>query len=467
MPRVSLHTLGCKLNYAETSMLGKQFTDRGYEIVAFGEAADVCVINTCSVTERADRECRQLIRRALRTSCNPFVVVTGCYAQLEPEEVASIEGVDVVLGAKEKFNLINYVESEKKRTPRVFVSEIDTVDNFGVGYSTSASERTRAFLKVQDGCDYNCSFCTIPLARGASRSQSIKACVEQARLLVSQNYKEIVLTGVNVGDYGKKNGTNLLALLRELVKIDGLERIRISSIEPNLLTREILDFAASEKKMANHFHIPLQSGSDDVLRRMRRRYHREYYFDLIHRIRQQIPDCGIGVDVIVGFPGETDDHFEETQLFLTELPVSYLHVFTYSERPNTPAREFAHPVEPRIRFQRSEQLRLLAQKKKDAFYRSMMGKTVSVLMEGEVQDGLRFGFSENYVRVGLPAEETVENTFLDVLLHAERSEDSFSYLTATPFFSPARSQENRPAVTAEKFLTSLVPSGLRSVQVVP
>jgi threonylcarbamoyladenosine tRNA methylthiotransferase MtaB len=416
MKKVSLHTLGCKLNYAETSMLGKQFTDRGFEIVEFGEDADVCVINTCSVTERADRECRQLIRRALRTSRNPFVVVTGCYAQLEPEEVASIEGVDVVLGAKEKFNLLAYIETEKKQTPSVFVSDIDTVDNFGIGYSTSATERTRAFLKVQDGCDYTCSFCTIPLARGASRSQSLEACVEQARLLVSQNFKEIVLTGVNVGDYGRKLGTNLLALVRELVKVDGLERIRISSIEPNLLTQDILDFVAGEKKMASHFHIPLQSASDDVLKRMRRRYNRHDYCDLIHRIREQIPDCGIGVDVIVGFPGETDNHFEETQLFLTELPVSYLHVFTYSERPNTPAREFAKSVEPRIRFKRSDQLRLLSQKKKDAFHRSMIGKTVSVLMEGDVHDGLRFGFSENYVRVGLPADATVENTFVKVCL---------------------------------------------------
>jgi threonylcarbamoyladenosine tRNA methylthiotransferase MtaB len=466
MPRVSLHTLGCKLNYAETSMIGKQFADRGFEIVEFGEDADVCVINTCSVTERADRECRQLIRRALRTSRKPFVVVTGCYAQLEPEEVASIEGVDVVLGAKEKFNLLDYIETEKKQTPGVFVSDIDTIDNFGIGYSTSATDRTRAFLKVQDGCDYNCSFCTIPLARGASRSQSIEACIEQARQLVSQNYKEIVLTGVNVGDFGKKNGTNLLALLRELVNVDGLERIRISSIEPNLLTQEILDFVACEKKMANHFHIPLQSGSDDVLKRMRRRYDREYYSDLIHRIRKQIPDCGIGVDVIVGFPGETDAHFEETQLFLTELPVSYLHVFTYSERPNTPAREFANAVEPRVRFKRSEQLRLLSQKKKDAFYRSMIGKNVSVLMEGDVEDGLRFGFSENYVRVGLPAEEAVENTFVDATFSPERSEGPLGFLVGSPRNPGATLRSNLADSNAVRSFTSLVPpvAGLRSVQ---
>ena len=421
MKRVALHTLGCKLNYAETSMIGKQFVDRGFQVVEFGEQADVCVINTCSVTERANRECRQLIRRAMKTSRNPLVVVTGCYAQLEPEEVASIKGVDVVLGAKEKFNLFDHIaydgdSIEKNLYPHVFVSDIGTVDNFGIGYSTSASDRTRAFLKVQDGCDYTCSFCTIPLARGGSRSQSIEGCVEQATTLVSQGYKEIVLTGVNLGDYGKRNGSNLFALLGELAKVDGLERIRISSIEPNLLTQEILDFVAGEKKMANHFHIPLQSGSDEVLRGMRRRYSTTFYHDLIHRIRKQIPECGIGVDVIAGFPGETEKHFEETELFLTELPVSYLHVFTYSERPKTPAIEFGNPVEPRVRYKRNEMLRVLSQKKKHAFYETMIGKTVSVLMEGDVEDGMRLGFSDNYVRVGLSADETEENVFVNATI---------------------------------------------------
>jgi threonylcarbamoyladenosine tRNA methylthiotransferase MtaB len=413
MKRVSLHTLGCKLNYAETSALGKQFADRGFRIVEFGEEADVCLINTCSVTERADRECRQIIRRVRRSSPHSLVIVTGCYAQLEPEEVASIEGVDVVLGAKEKFNLFDHVGSlEKKPYPHIVVSNIDSIDNFGIGYSSNVFDRTRAFLKVQDGCDYNCSFCTIPLARGASRSQSIETCVKQASLLISQGYKEIVITGVNVGDYGKKNNAELLGLLRELVVLDGLERIRISSIEPNLLTDEILHFTASEKKMANHFHIPLQSGSEDILRGMRRRYNAGYYHALVHRIRRQIPECGIGVDVIVGFPGETDGHFDETHLFLAELPISYLHVFTYSERPNTPAAVLDKPVEPRVRFKRSKMLRILGQKKKQAFYEKMIGQRVEVLMEGNVGDGLRFGFTDNYVRVGLPESETEENTFV-------------------------------------------------------
>ncbi|MBX2989767.1 MAG: tRNA (N(6)-L-threonylcarbamoyladenosine(37)-C(2))-methylthiotransferase MtaB [Bacteroidetes bacterium] len=410
MPKVAFHTLGCKLNYAETSILGKQFADRGFDIVDFGQQADVCVINTCSVTERANRECRQIIRRALRSSVKPIVVVTGCYAQLEPEQVASIEGVDYVLGAKEKFELLDHVTSlEKKPYPHVAVSEIQDVDSFGIGYSTHATDRTRAFLKVQDGCDYNCSFCTIPLARGASRSQSLRDCVEQSQLLVEQGYKEIVLTGVNVGDYGKNADTDLLTLLKALVKVEGLERIRISSIEPNLLTEEILHFVASEKKMAPHFHVPLQSGSDVILRGMRRRYTTQQYSDLIHRIKMTIPDCGIGVDVIVGFPGESDVLFQETHRFLAELPITYLHVFTYSERPNTPATGIDDPVEPRVRFQRNKALRILSQKKKDAFHLNMVGHEVQVLFEGDLEDGIRLGFSGNYVRVGMPAHCVGEN----------------------------------------------------------
>lgn len=423
MPKVALHTLGCKLNFAETSMLGKQFVDRGYDIVGFGEEADVCLINTCSVTERADRECRQIIRRARRTSPNPIVVVTGCYAQLEPEEVASINGVDIVLGAKEKFSVFDYLETAVTRsTPQVFVSDIETVDNFGVGYSTQVSDRTRAFLKVQDGCDYNCSFCTIPLARGASRSQPVDVSVSQARLLVSQGYKEIVLTGVNVGDYGKKIGQNLLALLTQLVQVEGLERIRISSIEPNLLNDDILSFVASHPKMAKHFHIPLQSGDDEILKLMRRRYTTAFYERLITHIRERIPDCGIGVDVIVGFPGETDSHFERTVKFLTELPATYLHVFTYSERPNTPATAFSRTVEPRVRYQRNEVLRLLGKKKKRQFYSKAIGATVKVLMEGDVQNGIRYGFSDNYIRVGVPADSVAENSLVPVRIVSARDE---------------------------------------------
>ena len=423
MKRVAFHTLGCKLNFAETSILGKQFLDRGYRVVSFDEEADVYVINTCSVTERADRECRQIIRRALRHARDPFVVVTGCYAQLQPEEIASIAGVDVVLGATEKFHIFDYIgDASKHPAPRVFVSDINNADDFGIAYSSDATDRTRAFLKVQDGCDYHCSFCTIPLARGASRSQPIAACVEQAQTLVAQGYKEIVLTGVNVGDYGRKIGTHLAELLRALVCFRGLERLRISSIEPNLLDDEILSLVAAEKKLCKHFHIPLQSGSDEILRLMRRRYTTGHYRELIERIRSRIPNCGIGVDVIVGFPGETDRHFEQTHLFLSELPVSYLHVFTYSERPNTPAATYNRQVEPRIRFKRNEDLRILGQKKRHAFYRSMLGRSTDVLLEGNVQNGMRFGWTDNYVRVALPADGTVENAIVRVRITGMQDE---------------------------------------------
>ncbi len=297
MARVALHTLGCKLNFAETSTLGGQFLDRGYDVVPFSEAADVYVLNTCSVTERADRECRQLIRRALRRSPDAVVVVTGCYAQLAPEEIASIDGVDYVLGTREKSAIFTHVrDMAKQSAPLVHVSDVHDADDFGVAMSGPAADRTRAFLKVQDGCDYTCSYCTIPLARGASRSQDRAACVAQARTLVEQGYKEIVLTGVNVGDYGRKIGTDLLALLQDLVAVHGLQRIRISSIEPNLLTEDILSFVGDHEQLCRHFHIPLQSGSDSVLRRMRRRYTAGAYAALVHRVRDRFPDAGIGVD---------------------------------------------------------------------------------------------------------------------------------------------------------------------------
>ncbi len=418
MPTVSLHTLGCKLNFAETLALGRQFRERGFDIVEFGAPADVCVINTCSVTARANRECRQTIRKALRMPSPPYMIVTGCYAQLEPEEVASIESVDLVLGAGEKHRLFDHVTSfEKNPQPHILVSEITTVDNFGPAYSSGVGDRTRAYLKVQDGCDYNCSFCTIPLARGASRSQPVEQCLEQARSLVGNGFKEITLTGVNVGDYGMKSGTSLFRLLRAMEDIEGLDRIRISSIEPNLLTEEILAHAAVSKKLCPHFHIPLQSGSDDILRKMRRRYTSSDYETLIRRIKRTIPACGLGVDVIAGFPGETDRHFEQTVNFLDNLPVSYLHVFTYSERPQTPAAVLPNAIEPKVRFTRSEILRCLGRKKKHAFHSSMVGETIPVLFENDVDAGMRFGFTGNYARVGVPAESSMQNTIVPVRVH--------------------------------------------------
>jgi threonylcarbamoyladenosine tRNA methylthiotransferase MtaB len=413
MPKVALHTLGCKLNYAETATIGKQFLGRGYELAQGGEPADVWVINTCSVTERANRECRQLIRRALRGSRNPYVIVTGCYAQLEPEKVASINGVDLVLGAKEKFDLFRFADpAAGKGTPRVHVSEIGTVDTFGPAFTTEAGNRTRAYLKVQDGCDFNCSFCTIPLARGVSRSQAVHDAVAQARDLVAQGYREIVLTGVNVGDYGKKSGESLLRLLRALEAVEGLERLRVSSIEPNLLSPEIIEAVAESPVLCRHFHIPLQSGSDDILRSMRRRYTTGQYAELVTAVRERIPDAGIGVDVITGFPGESEGHFEATYRYLADLPVSYLHVFTYSERPNTPAATMRGRVEPRIRYQRNDMLRMLGQMKKRAFYETALGRTLPVLTEGDVENGVRFGFTSNYIRVGIPAARCAENAIV-------------------------------------------------------
>lgn len=413
--KVSFYTLGCKLNYAETATLERQFKDRGFDIVPFSDRSDVCVINTCSVTERADREARQIVRRAMRTSPDAFVAVVGCYAQLEPEEISSIDGVDIVLGASEKFRLFDYSANFKKLpSPRIHVSSIDTVSDFGPAYSGGVDDRTRAFLKVQDGCDFNCAFCTIPLARGESRSQSIDACVSQAEHLVRMGYKEIILTGVNVGDYGKKDGTSLLSLLRSIERVDGVQRIRISSIEPNLLTPELLDFWLSSEKICNHFHIPLQNGTDEILKKMRRRYTSSDYKKLIYSIREKAPDAGIGVDVIVGFPGETEELFEQNFKFIHELPVSYLHVFTYSERPNTPSIDFPGRVEPRIRYSHSDRLRILGQMKKSAFYQSQRGQVRTMLVESSIEKNMLSGYTDTYVRVVVPYHPALENSIVNV-----------------------------------------------------
>jgi threonylcarbamoyladenosine tRNA methylthiotransferase MtaB len=417
MPTVALATIGCKLNFAETSALGKQFVERGYTPVEFGFPADVTVINTCSVTARADRECRQLIRRTLRASPDSVVVVTGCYAQLKPEEVASIRGVDFVMGTREKSSIATAIGvPAKQAVPRVRVSDISDADDFGPAWSSEVGGRTRAFLKVQDGCDYSCSFCTIPLARGPSRSQATGEAILQAESLVAGGYREIVLTGVNVGDYGRKSGTNLLALLRALAGVRGLDRLRVSSIEPNLLTDEIIEFAASSSVMCRHFHVPLQSGSDAVLGMMRRRYTARAYGERVRALARRIPDCGIGVDVIVGFPGETDELFRETCEFVGDLPISYLHVFTYSERPDTPASVSAPPVPPSVRAERSRILRGISLAKKQAFYARMVGKTLPVLLEADGEDGCRCGFTGNYVRVRVPSGDAPENSLVDVAI---------------------------------------------------
>ena len=415
--KVALHTLGCKLNYSETSSIGRQFLDREFELVDFQEPADVYVLNTCSVTESAERECRQIIRKALRQNPEAFVIVTGCYAQLRPEEIAKIDGVDAVLGSNEKFKLFSLLENFNKRELTcISVTPTENLTEFGAAHSTDADSRTRAFLKIQDGCDYTCSFCTIPLARGASRSLAIPNVVNEFKKLLHSNYKEIVLTGVNVGDYGKNFDTNLFQLLSELVKIEDEFRIRISSIEPNLLTDEIINLSAESDKLCNHFHIPLQSGSPRILKAMQRRYTAEDYYKLIYRIKNRLPDAGIGVDVIVGFPGETEEDFIHTHNFLRDLPISYLHVFTYSERPDTKAISLPGSVDVQERKRRNNILRILSEKKRAEFYKKMIETNHKVLFEHTNRNRLMQGFTSNYVRVQTNFNEEFSGKIVPVIL---------------------------------------------------
>jgi threonylcarbamoyladenosine tRNA methylthiotransferase MtaB len=401
----AFHTLGCKLNFAETSTIARQLTDAGYDKVGFDDKANVYVINTCSVTENADRECKLHVKRAMKANPEGLVVIVGCYAQLKPEEISQIEGVDLVLGAKEKFNILSYLDDlEKSESEGVVHScEIEETDFFIGSYSIG--DRTRAFLKVQDGCDYKCTYCTIPLARGISRSDTIENVLRNAIEIAAKDIKEIVLTGVNIGDYGKGEFGNkrhehtFLDLISELDKVEGIERIRISSIEPNLLKDESIELVSKSKSFVPHFHIPLQSGSDDLLKKMKRRYLTKLYNDRVNKIREVMPDAAIGVDVIVGFPGETEELFMETYNFLNELPITYLHVFTYSERENTEAAAMDGIVPIPERKKRNKMLRILSEKKKMAFYQTQLGKTLPVLWEHENKEGKMFGFTENYVRV--------------------------------------------------------------------
>jgi threonylcarbamoyladenosine tRNA methylthiotransferase MtaB len=433
--RIALHTLGCKLNFAESSTIGRQFAQRGYRVVEIDEPAEVCVINTCSVTDRADRECRQIVRRALKHSPDAYIVVTGCYAQLRPNEIAAIPGVDMVLGTNEKLSLFDFVDGlEKRSKPKIRVSRIEEVTSFQSASSIGFEDRTRAFLKIQDGCDYTCSFCTIPRARGESRSTDVVATVAQAHNVVATGYREIVLTGVNVGDYGKKIGTNLLQLLRELVKVEGLERIRVSSIEPNLLTDELLDFWLAEPKLCKHFHIPLQAGSDELLGGMRRRYRRTWYADRVFAIKSACHHAAIGADVIIGFPGETEQLFEESYQFLVDLPLSYMHVFTYSERPNTPAAAFAEQVEPRIRFERSERVRNLAARKRRAFYESFVGGELQVLFESQRERGWMTGVSDEFVRVNVETPFDLTNQIQSVNITQVKGDACIGHLVDTSLF---------------------------------
>ncbi|WP_207422665.1 tRNA (N(6)-L-threonylcarbamoyladenosine(37)-C(2))-methylthiotransferase MtaB [Desertivirga brevis] len=399
--KVAFYTLGCKLNYSETSTIGRQFKAAGFETVEFTDKADVYLINTCSVTDNADKKCRKVVKEALKHSPNAYIMIVGCYAQLKPKEISEIPGVDIVLGAAEKFQLIDYVKDFTKQPKTlVFNQPIEEAKEFVASYSYG--DRTRTFLKVQDGCDYSCTFCTIPLARGSSRSDTIENIVKQAEEIAASGVKEIVLTGVNIGDFGIREGKRedrFFDLVKALDEVEGIERFRISSIEPNLLTNEIIEFVSTSKKFVPHFHIPLQSGSNKILGLMRRRYRRELYVERVAKIKEIMPDCCIGVDVIVGFPGESREDFIDTYNFLNDLNISYLHVFTYSERENTPAAEMDGSVPGSQRADRSKMLHILSDKKRRAFYETQVGKDAVVLFEGDHKDGIMNGFTENYVKV--------------------------------------------------------------------
>ncbi|MCZ8145362.1 tRNA (N(6)-L-threonylcarbamoyladenosine(37)-C(2))-methylthiotransferase MtaB [Flavobacterium sp.] len=419
--KVAFYTLGCKLNFSETSTIARNFQKEGFDRVDFEDVADIYVINTCSVTDNADKQFKQVVKKALKLNPDAFVAAVGCYAQLKPEELAAVDGVDLVLGATEKFKITDYIHDLSKNDKgEVHSCEIEEAD-FYVG-SYSIGDRTRAFLKVQDGCDYKCTYCTIPLARGISRSDTMENVLRNAAEISQQGIKEIVLTGVNIGDYGKgefgnkKHEHTFLELVQALDQVEGIERLRISSIEPNLLKNETIEFVAQSRTFVPHFHIPLQSGSNAILKKMKRRYLRELYTERVAKIREVMPHACIGVDVIVGFPGETDAHFLETYHFLNELDISYLHVFTYSERDNTEAALMDGVVPNNVRAKRSKMLRGLSVKKRRAFYERQLGTTRTVLFEGENKEGYIYGFTENYVKVKTPWNPELVNTLHEVQL---------------------------------------------------
>lgn len=412
--RVAFHTMGCKLNFSETSTISRDFISHGFEKVNYKDKADIYVLNTCSVTDNADKEARKLIRQAKRRNPDSSVAVIGCYAQLKPNDIAGINGVDIVLGAHEKFNLLDHLDAiDLNGGTKVIQSEIDHVHTFMPSYSSG--ERTRSFLKVQDGCDYTCSFCTIPLARGESRSDSIANTLKIAKEVAATDAKEIVLTGVNIGDFGKGSSATFFDLIQQLDSLNGIERIRISSIEPNLLTDEIIEFCAQSHKFMPHFHVPLQSGSDKILGAMRRRYNRKLYAERVTKIKALIPDCCIGVDVIVGFPGESDDDFFDTYNFINELDIAYLHVFTYSERPNTDAIKIHEVVPNEIRAERSKMLHILSDKKRRFFHEQFIGQTRTVLFEN-MKNGKILGHTDNYIQVQVDGDIDLVNTIQPVQL---------------------------------------------------
>ncbi len=440
---VAFHTLGCKLNYAETSAIGRLFEQAGYQEVAFEMGADIYVINTCSVTDFADRKCRNMVRRALRYAPQAKVVVVGCYAQLKPQEIAEIPGVDLVLGASEKFRILDFIDDLSKAPGKGMVQAGAIREAKEFTHAFSFGDRTRSFLKVQDGCDYKCSFCTIPMARGKSRSDTVENVVANAHRIADMGVKEIVLTGVNIGDFG--NGTEVIEgskprkealfidLIRALDQVAGISRFRISSIEPNLCTDEVIEFVAQSERFAPHFHMPLQSGNNKQLQQMRRRYKRELYAERVAKIKSLMPHCCIGVDVIVGFPGETEEDFLESYRFINELDVSYLHVFTYSERPNTPAIEMDSPVPMEVRRRRNQMLTILSEKKRRYFYEQHLGQTRPVLFEQHPDTTLMSGFTDNYIKIEAPFDEALLNQVVAVPLLELNADGSILVHLPAPF----------------------------------
>ena len=412
--RIAFHTLGCKLNFSETATISRDFIRHGFEKVDYRDKADFYVLNTCSVTDNADKEARKLIRQAKRRNPDSSVAVIGCYAQLKPNEISEIDGVDIVLGAEEKFNLLDHLDAiDLKGKVKVIQSEIDHVHTFIPSYSTG--ERTRSFLKIQDGCDYSCSFCTIPLARGESRSNTVENTMKTARKVAETDTREIVLTGVNIGDFGKGSKETFYALIQQLDTLERIDRIRISSVEPNLLTNQIIEFCAQSEKFMPHFHVPLQSGSNKILKKMKRRYDREYYEDRVKRIKSNVPDACIGADVIVGFPGETEGDFFETYNFLNELNISYLHVFTYSVRSNTGAVEMGERVSKETKADRSKMLHILSDKKQRYFHDQFINKNRPVLFEN-MKNGKIVGHTDNYIKVQVEGGTNLVNTIQSVMM---------------------------------------------------
>lgn len=447
---VAFYTLGCKLNFAETSTLKRHFDGEDFVILPFEQKSDVYVINTCSVTQDANRDCRKVVRRALRKNPDAYIVVTGCYAQLEPDEIAAIEGVDLVVGAKDKFDILKLAGNFEK-CDRTIIHRSDVNEAVDFHHAFSSSDRTRAFLKVQDGCDYKCSFCTIPLARGKSRSPSITTILDNAQQVIADGYREIVLTGVNVGDFGNRTDETFYELLQQLDHLSGLNRIRISSIEPNLLTEEIIDFVAQSRTVQPHFHIPLQSGSDEILQLMKRRYRTDLYKKRVEYILKRMPHACIGVDVITGHPGETGERFQTTLKFIRTLPVSYLHVFTYSERPNTTALNIGGDVSKKERKHRTHTLRRISEQKRFDFDTAFLDTTRPVLFEQDIIDGRMFGWSDNYIRVSVPHDPALVNQVVNCrLVLKEPGEAVSGSIENEPDYMISRFQLHPPTIELQQ-----------------